>query len=116
MKELYRIKDGKGPLTEAQETIWKKPRPLEELYHITLDPEETNNLALDPAYSQQLAKMRSICVDNMKDTRDSGLAPEAYMYPVSDRSTPYETLQDTSIFPDFQNIGYAAKIYREWRG
>ena len=32
-------------------------------------------------------------------TRDSGLATEAYMYSVSEGSTPYHSLQDPKLFP-----------------
>ena len=47
-----------GELNDAQSFIFLLPRPEEELYDVINDPHELNNLADDPAYSDQLGMMR----------------------------------------------------------
>ncbi|MDX2031165.1 MAG: sulfatase [Blastocatellia bacterium] len=47
-----------GKLTAQQARIFLKPRPVEELYDITADPQELDNLATNPRYAKTLAELR----------------------------------------------------------
>jgi len=65
-----------GKLNELQGRIYNPTRPTEELYDLKSDPNETKNLAADPKYAKQLAKLRKILYDWMVETKDLGLIPE----------------------------------------
>ena len=48
-----------GTLPAIQSTCFTAPRPREELYDMVTDPHELNNLALDPAHEDTLARLRA---------------------------------------------------------
>ena len=99
MQEVYKVIHSNPEMTLAQKSMWSEKRPVEELYNVTIDPDETNNLAHDPDYSEVLNKLRNINTEIMLESHDSGLAPEAYMYAVSDNFAPYDILKDSTIYP-----------------
>lgn len=47
-----------GKLTAQQSRIFQTPRPAEELYDVSADPHEFQNLANDPRYAKTLAELR----------------------------------------------------------
>jgi len=98
-KENRRILEMDPEMTAAQQSMWQPKRPVEELYHTKTDPDETKNLATNPQYQQVLNELRGKNREMILRTRDSGLATEAYMYSVSEDSTPYHSLQDPGLFP-----------------
>jgi uncharacterized sulfatase len=59
------------------EYAWAK-RPAEELYDLTKDPDQANNLAADPAYAETLAKLRGQLMDELKAKDDPRLADDAF--------------------------------------
>lgn len=63
-------------LTTASETFWAKKRPAEELYDLTVDPEELDNLADDAAHSEKLQELRTALADWIERTDDQGRIPE----------------------------------------
>jgi uncharacterized sulfatase len=64
-------------LTPAQ-LLWMAPeKPPEELYDLTTDPHEINNLAKSPQHQDVLKRMRAVLDKWQKDTKDLGLVPEA---------------------------------------
>lgn len=64
-------------LTPAQ-LLWMAPeKPPEELYDLTTDPYEINNLAKSPPHQDVLKRMRGVLDQWQKDTKDLGLVPEA---------------------------------------
>lgn len=65
-----------GKLTKAQALFTADTKPPEELYDIVNDPDELNNLANDHRYKKQLAKMRGILQNWIKQTDDKGQYPE----------------------------------------
>ncbi len=99
LQEVYRIRAASKDLTPAQASMWLPRRPVEELYHLPSDPEETHNLATDPLHAHELTRLRALCREEMLKTRDSGLMPEAYMYQVAAQTTPHASLQDTTLYP-----------------
>lgn len=65
-----------GKLSETQARFWGSYRPAEELYDLTLDPHEVNNLAHDPAFQNQLKEMRQRLDQWVEKTDDRGQYPE----------------------------------------
>jgi uncharacterized sulfatase len=86
MKEMRRLyKDhmnalgesyGKA-LTPAQLLFFQPSKPEEELYDISLDPHEINNLASSSSHQQVLRRMREALKTWQQETKDLGLVPEA---------------------------------------
>ncbi len=64
-----------GELDELQSEFFE-PIGAEELYDLANDPNETTNLANDPAYKETLLKMRAEMVEQMDNYCDVGLLPE----------------------------------------
>ena len=110
-QELYRMLTATPNLTAAQQSMWQKKRPVEELYDTQNDPDETNNLADKPEHAEILNKLRAANRQVMIDINDSGLAPEAYMYRISAGSTPYEALADTNVYPLSDLLNMIEKEY-----
>ncbi|MCX6893959.1 MAG: sulfatase [Verrucomicrobia bacterium] len=73
-QEMRRLLDA-GKLTPIQTACFIKPRPEEELYDVTADPQELNNLAGDPQFAAPLKEMRAALEQWRKDTADSIPAP-----------------------------------------
>ncbi len=96
MHEMHRLHLA-GELTEAQELLFKTPRPVEELYDTQTDPHEINNLAANPAFGNDLARLRDACDAWINEVGDLGEIPEAEMvrrwYPNGEQPTT-----DTPVF------------------
>ncbi len=77
LRQLY----ADGELNPAQSLIMAETRPIEELYHLTDDPWELDNLAANPAQAERLQRFRNILSDWERNTNDQGRVPEnAAMY------------------------------------
>jgi N-sulfoglucosamine sulfohydrolase len=90
--QVWRKLNYEGKLNEAQKLFFRTAKPAEELYDVTADPHETNNLAEDPKYSRILKQMRVVLERWMADTRDMGGIPETEMIQrglVTDRLKEY---------------------------
>jgi arylsulfatase A-like enzyme len=72
MRELH----GSGRLTELQSRIFAPARPVEELYDLREDPDETVNLADDEEFTATLRAFRGKLYEWMEDSGDLGLIPE----------------------------------------
>lgn len=77
VQEVWRLHLA-GELNETQ-SIMFKDRPTEELYDTQADPYEINNLASDPAYADELERMRSSLDDWMNSIDDLGRISESEM-------------------------------------
>ncbi len=66
----------KNTLTSIQELFWQ-PKPFEELYDIRSDPQNINNLALNPSYFSVLDSMRKKLDSHIIKYNDAGLIPES---------------------------------------
>ncbi|WP_176086936.1 sulfatase [Martelella sp. HB161492] len=64
-----------GTLTDAQDRFWQQ-KPAEELYDLAADPYQLENLAADPAYGEQLARLSTALDQHMVAVNDNGLIPE----------------------------------------
>lgn len=76
MKELRRVHHD-GNLPPEATLFMADSKPAEELYDLTRDPHEVNNLASDPNYAAVLQRMRQVHLQWVADTRDIGLIPES---------------------------------------
>ncbi len=72
MKELH----AQGKLTPVQALFMAPRKPDEELFDLTADPWEINNLAGSPGHQQTLKNMRAILDRWIKQTGDKGQFPE----------------------------------------
>ncbi|MDB4770806.1 sulfatase [bacterium] len=61
-----------GKLNPSQSLIMAETRPSEELYDLTTDPWELNNLAPDPLQTQRLEVFRSLLSSWERDSNDRG--------------------------------------------
>ncbi|TWU66734.1 sulfatase-like hydrolase/transferase [Crateriforma conspicua] len=75
MRELRRLHEA-GELPAEAEALFAPTKPVEELYDCVADPHQVNNLADDPAFADQLKRMRDAHLRWVKQTRDIGLIPE----------------------------------------
>ncbi len=77
-----------GELNEVQSRFFL-PKPPEELYDIENDPHNIKNLVNDPAYEEDLNRLRQANRDWLIDIKDIGFIPEAMVYEISADSTVY---------------------------
>jgi N-sulfoglucosamine sulfohydrolase len=75
MQELLRLRDA-GELSPAQAQWFRKSKEREELFDVTNDPYELNNIAADPVYTGKLAELRKEMDSWMSFIDDKGLMPE----------------------------------------
>ncbi|WP_146902657.1 sulfatase-like hydrolase/transferase [Adhaeribacter aerolatus] len=78
-----------GQLNQDQSRFWE-PKPTEELYDVTTDPHNINNLAGKPEYKQVLEKMRTDNRNYLLQTKDAGFIPEAMLYEIAKTGSIYE--------------------------
>ena len=57
-------------LLPRQQDIFLIPRPVDELYNVQRDPDQTNNLAGDDHYQETLTRLRAALTTWARDTRD----------------------------------------------
>jgi len=68
-QEMRRLRDA-GKLDTNQMACFVCPRPVEELYDVTTDPQELKNLAGDPKYADTLKQLRGQLDEWRKETKD----------------------------------------------
>lgn len=68
-----------GTLSPEARQFFLAPRAPEELYDITADPHEVNNLAAEPAYAEVLKEHRGLLDDWLSQTPDLSAIPEEDM-------------------------------------
>jgi hypothetical protein len=80
----------------VQQIFWQS-KPSEELYDISKDPWEVNNLAENPDFRPVLERMRGATMDWVREIRDSGFIPEGQLIEGSTDKTIFESVRA----PDF---------------
>lgn len=101
LKRLRQLRNA-GALTATQQRLlFSHSRAGEELYDVTADPYETNNLADDSAYENDLVRMRGLLDRHLIQTRDAGFIPEPRIAEISGagRRTVFEFCQDAHDYP-----------------
>jgi len=94
--KIWAEKAAAGELNEVQAKFFTAPKPVEELYDVTADPHEVNNLANDPQYAEVLKRMRGELKRWMLDIRDVGLLPEAEVRSRFARQPPYTAVRENA--------------------
>lgn len=75
MREIIRYRD-QGKLNAVQRQWFEAPRAAEEFFVIDQDPYELTNVASDPKYRKELARMRKAMDMWLEETGDLGRIPE----------------------------------------
>ncbi|HXD87182.1 MAG TPA: sulfatase-like hydrolase/transferase [Urbifossiella sp.] len=96
-----------GKLTPSQDAFWK-PKPAEEFFDLKNDPDEVRNLAGDPAFANDLQRLRAAQQKLAADIRDVGILPEGELH-VRARGSPYNWGRDDRIYP-FARVFAAADL------
>lgn len=97
-----------GLCDEIQARYWK-PKDVEELFDIKNDPWEVNNLAADPFYESQVAKMREQMFSKGIDIRDAGFIPEAERIVSTGEQATYDYMRSASHpFREIQEAAFLA--------
>ena len=78
MQELHRLRE-QGKLTAQQQLWFRDVRPKEELFDVSRDPHEINDLSTDPAYQQKLEELRQLNDQFVREIADKGLLPETQL-------------------------------------
>jgi arylsulfatase A-like enzyme len=96
-----------GKLNAAQSHFWQQ-KPPEELYDLTTDPDEVNNLAKSSEHQAVLKKLRNAQRDLAVKIRDVGFMSEDDLHSLAKGSTPYDVGHDTAKY-DLESILTAAE-------
>jgi uncharacterized sulfatase len=84
---------------EPPATYFWEPKPPEELYDVTNDPHQIQNLAGRPEFAGVLNQMRSVLREHIFAVRDVGFLPEPEMHRRAAGTTIYEFAQDPKRYP-----------------
>lgn len=106
-KELRRLHLA-GELPAESEKMWG-PKPTEELYNLTTDPNELTNLASEPDQADRIAAFREQLHVELVEIRDVGISFEPEMMIRSEGSSPYEMAQDPEQY-DIEAVINAAEL------
>lgn len=96
-----------GELTDAQAKFWQS-KPVEELFDLQSDPDETINVAGAPEHAQRVAAMRTAIQEWMVRTGDLGLLPEAEMHRLAGDQAPRTWAKQNVDFAKLTKIAFAA--------
>jgi len=100
-----------GRCNAVQSRFWQT-KPAEELYDITEDPHNINNLADVPQYRDVLKRMRKETQRWVRSNRGAGFLPEAMMREMAGDQTIY-ALTHASGFPSDEIISSAEQATRK---
>lgn len=96
-----------GECNEVQSVFWK-PKPVEELYDTENDPWEVNNLAADPAYKNVMVRMRKANNDWANKILDTGFIPEGELNIRAGDQPFYDYMRNGNV--PFRDIVEAANL------
>ncbi|MFY0652448.1 MAG: sulfatase [Cyclobacteriaceae bacterium] len=89
--------DASGKLNETQKLVTAQTRQEDELYDLSVDPFEINNLAQDPMYASTLQGLRKDLSEWIAATGDQGQYPESPEMYDSDMSAYVEAIGRRNI-------------------
>lgn len=86
----------KGSLNEIQRQFFE-PKPAEELYLISEDPWSVHNLADDPAYQEDLQRLRDANYNWIREVSDLGFIPEGILDELRGGRPLYDAVREDNI-------------------
>ncbi len=102
-----------GKLNEIQEELVKQPRPAEYLYDLHNDVWETENLAENPDFQNDLERLREAAKNRIIELNDIHFIPEKLMLDRAEGSTAYEIRKNKSLNPIDEILQVADLVGRE---
>lgn len=93
----------------AQSIFWTIPKAPEELYDLTTDRDEVNNLAAKPEHRAVLERMRAALREHLTRVRDVSFLPEGELHSRAQGGSPYDMARDDAKYP-FARIHAAADL------
>jgi N-sulfoglucosamine sulfohydrolase len=87
-----------GKLTPTQ-ALFFQPKPVEELFDATIDPDNVHNLAADPARFADLIRLRAALRAKLLAIRDTGFIPEPLMASLRGNQPPMSYAADDVNYP-----------------
>jgi uncharacterized sulfatase len=96
--QVWKKLSDEGKLNAAQRHFWET-KPPEELYDLSADRDEVQNLAASPEHRSILERMRQVNGEHIRRTRDVGFLPEGDLYDRAKESSPYDVGHDDARFP-----------------
>ena len=87
-----------GSLTPTQASFFQ-PKPVEELFDATTDPDNVVNLAADPAHAGDLVRLRAALHERLLAIRDTGFLPEALLHSLRAGQPPATFAADDTRYP-----------------
>jgi uncharacterized sulfatase len=94
---IWKERYDRGLLEPPQSLFWQT-KPVEELYDLQSDPDETRNLAQSPDHREILERLRRAQASWVHEIRDLGFLPEDEIHSRSLNSTPFEMGRDPDRF------------------
>ncbi len=104
-----------GKLDPIQQLVMSETRPEEELYDLSADMFEINNLADDPAYADKLVELRQILDSWIKDTGDYGDAQESEAMYDSDMEAYLDVFRHHNREDAIEEIMTNIVLMKQWR-
>ncbi|TWU56089.1 sulfatase family protein [Rubripirellula reticaptiva] len=103
-----------GKLDSVQELLFRPTRAAEELYDLSNDPFEINNLVSDPAYATRLSEMRGRLDQWMESTGDQGRTPESDAMFDSDMAVYLHTLKIRGTASQLKTVQNNIALMKKW--
>ncbi|WP_414665095.1 sulfatase-like hydrolase/transferase [Horticoccus sp. 23ND18S-11] len=97
MREWDRLRR-EGKLNAVQSSFFQ-PKPAEQLFDCSADPDNVRNLATEPAHRATLARFRAANRAHLLRIRDTGFMPEAILRELSGARSPVEFSRDDAAYP-----------------
>uniref|UniRef100_UPI003D8A11F4 sulfatase-like hydrolase/transferase n=1 Tax=Gordonia sp. B7-2 TaxID=3420932 RepID=UPI003D8A11F4 len=124
----WAVRSQRGALPDAQARFWR-PRPAEELYDVSADPDETSNLVARKEFTDVLSRLRTALDTHLIAVNDNGFIPESdpaegYVESRSARAYPLEEImriaslaikRDVANLPTFRReLHHPNAVMRYW--
>ena len=113
-RQLYR----EQKLNPLQSRFFQ-PRPDEELYDLSRDPEENRNIAKRPSHQRTLQRFRQLLRRKTSEIRDTGFMPESFIQTIAEKTALQKHCKSETNYPIskiFQVASQATAIDKDLPG